>query len=41
MEIPLPLHWGGALLHLLVSTQISLLFPTSENSSGPFEGSQV
>lgn len=40
MEI-LPLHWGGALLHLPFPEQISLLSSTSEYSSGPFEGLQL
>lgn len=38
MEILLPLHSGGSLLHLLWSTQIRVVSPIREYSSGPLEG---
>ena len=41
METLLPLHRGAALLHLPGPEQISLLSPTSEYSSDPFEGLQL
>lgn len=41
MEIVLPLHTGGLVLHVLGPEQMSLLSPISEYGSGPLEGLQL